>query len=416
LYIPGRKRGKCAGTACAERGKSDGQRVPAEAVLPASAEPDAAPLFSSRKVLADVGFSSLTETKVEPIYESWLKLPIDARNEMEQDFQDIDELSTEGGSKAVLDEASWHGEDLAEQFAKLTGFHEHAFWTFLERPKYWAGALAFHHADMVPASYWRRRKNLPYAPASVDPTSISELERKLSHYFHTKQGRGHNCKVGCYRRNNLDYFFAYPEDYAHASIEWVVKEFKRRPHYPAFEVIFVYSQAERTLDVYLRGNRNPVPDLQILFATAILKIELGPHKKDERVYDLNPVRFRTFQFVYGPEAGIADVAVKKLRLSVYGKNERLVLEAEPKFNKHAIFDLLDKVAKAIPLTQMAITQVGIKVTFAEQPGAKRPRTRTFDISWPNSCSLKHYGRDLLIRKMLVDSGIEPRETAKDAAA
>jgi hypothetical protein len=101
---------------------------------------------------------------------------------------------------------------------------------------------------------------------------------------------------------------------------------------------------------------------------------------------------------------------------VYGKNERLVLEAEPKFNKHAIFDLLDKVAKAIPLTQMAITQVGIKVTFAEQPGAKRPRTRTFDISWPNSCSLKHYGRDLLIRKMLVDSGIEPRETAKDAAA
>jgi hypothetical protein len=55
-----------------------------------------------------------------------------ARKEMEQDFQDIDELATEGRSKAILDEARWHGEDLAEQFASLTGFHEHAFWTFLE--------------------------------------------------------------------------------------------------------------------------------------------------------------------------------------------------------------------------------------------------------------------------------------------
>src|ERR1700731_581148 len=31
---------------------------------------------------------------------------------------------------------------------------------------------------------------------------------------------------------NLDYFFAYPEDYAQASVEWVGKEFKRRPHHP----------------------------------------------------------------------------------------------------------------------------------------------------------------------------------------
>jgi hypothetical protein len=48
----------------------------------------------------------------------------------------------------------------------------------------------------------------------------------------------------------------------------------------------------------------------------VLKAELGPDEKDERVYDLNPVRSRQFQFVYGPESGIADVAVKKLRLAV----------------------------------------------------------------------------------------------------
>ena len=73
-------------------------------------------------------------------------------------------------------------------------------------------------------------------------------------------------------------------------------------------------------------------------------------------------------------------------------------------------------AKGIPLAQMAVTQVGIKVTFAHNPKSRKPGTRAFDISWPNSCSLKHDGRDLIIRKMLADSGIEPREPAKDGSA
>jgi hypothetical protein len=65
-------------------------------------------------------WTSIAETQVEPIYNAWLKLSDDARKEMEQDLQEIDELATEGGSKAILDEARWHGEDLAEQFASLT--------------------------------------------------------------------------------------------------------------------------------------------------------------------------------------------------------------------------------------------------------------------------------------------------------
>jgi hypothetical protein len=74
------------------------------------------------------------------------------------------------------------------------------------------------------------------------------------------------------------------------------------------------------------------------------------------------------------------------------------------------------VAKGIPLTQLAVTQVGIKVTFAHNPTSRKASTRSFDINWPNSCSLKHDGRDLIIRKLLADSGIEPREPAKDDSA
>ena len=56
---------------------------------------------------------------------------------------------------------------------------------------------------------------------------------------------------------------------------------------------------------------------------------------------------------------------------------------------------------------MVVTQVGIVVTFAASATRKKPQTRTFDISWPNSCSLKHDGNDKIIRQMLVDSGLEP---------
>lgn len=369
--------------------------------------------FDSKNVLREVDFAKLKETKIEPIHAAWVALSDEVRNDMERDFREVHDLATEGGTKAILDEAQFHGEDLREPFSKLNDFHARAMWTLLERPTYWAGAVYFHRADAVPQSYWRRRKNVPRKRANYDQDSaeVQQFEKNISSYLNTMQGRGQNCKVECYRRGQLDYFFAYPEDYAQASVEWAGNSFMRRVHHPAFEIIFVYSQTDGTLDVYLAGDRKAVPDLQAIFAQTILKEELGPDEKDQRVYDLGPIRSREFQFSYGPESGIADVAVCRLRLAVYGRNDRITLEADPTYNRQAIFDLLDQVTKGVPFRQMAVTKVGIKVTFAATPRARRQPTRTFDISWPNSCSLRHDGRDLIIRKMLADSGVEPRELA-----
>lgn len=109
----------------------------------------------------------------------------------------------------------------------------------MNRPDYWTGAVLFHHADTIAQSYWRKRKNVPNVPIAGDEESIQRLEKAISAYFHQKEGRGKNCQVECYRRNDLEYFFAYPEDYARSNIEWVDDEFYRRPHHPAFEVIFI---------------------------------------------------------------------------------------------------------------------------------------------------------------------------------
>ncbi len=340
--------------------------------------------FDQHGVLADLDFEPLTETNIEPIYMAWLALADEVRKPMEQDFQDIDALASEGGINAILDEAVFHGLDLAPPFAGLGSFNERAFWTLLEHPNCWDGALAFYHADSVGARSWRKRKNLPERPAAVDSGSIRLLEAGIGDYFHAKEGRGRNCKVDCYKRGDRDYFFAYPEDYAQADVEWGREGLKRQPRRPAFEIIFVYTQGERTLDLYTRGSKALVPKLQAIFADAILKAPLGQDEKNERVYDLNPVQSGEFQFTYPPESGIASVAVKKLRLAIHGGSDRIVLEADPTRNHRAVFDLRDQVAKGIPQSHMRITQVGLKVTFAHDPTLKRPPTRTFDVTWPNS--------------------------------
>jgi hypothetical protein len=177
-------------------------------------------------------------------------------------------------------------------------------------------------------------------------------------------------------------------------------------------VIFVYSQNDGTLDIYLSGDKKPVPDLQKLFAESILKDSLGPDKKDEQVYDLNPLKKRDFQFVYDPAEGIENVLVRKLRLSsAFGKKERIILEAESTYTSHATYDLLDKLSTAINVSQYNITQVGLKVFFAPSKPSERSKSHSFDITYPNSCSLSQDGRDLIVRKMLAASGLEPREAS-----
>ena len=163
-------------------------------------------------------------------------------------------------------------------------------------------------------------------------------------------------------------------------------------------------------------------DLQVIFARVILKTEIQPEEKDKRVYDLNGLKRRGFAFIYDPDTGINAVVIKKLRLSTLGgSSRRITLEAEKSQDPEAVYDLLEEVVRVdgapechqcqkIPLSLVNITQAAVQVVF-NHDRKRRSATRTFQVSYPNSCSLKQEGRDLIIRKMLVDSGLEPADTA-----
>lgn len=352
------------------------------------------------------------------LFEAWLQLPDDPRKAMDAEFRDIFNLSCEKGFNAIVDEAQWQLVTIAQdpaahtalvtKLAELPSHFERAMVTFLDHHKFWKGATLFHHADTLTS--WRKRKNLPHVPAAVDMASLQELQDLIRNYFHRTEGRGNNCVVEPLRRGELDYFFAYPEDYSQQAVEWVNGQFARRPHNPAFEVIYVYSQREGTLDLNLRGSYKAIEPLQGMFATAILKLpELPPDPKDGRVYDLNPLGRRGFDFVFDAGSGISNVVVRKLRLSsAMRKGDRITLEADTTQDPNAVYALLDAIGKALPLHLYNVTQVEIAASVIVD-ATKPVKTITIRITHPNSCSLKYDELDLRLRDMLHASGIEPKE-------
>lgn len=207
-----------------------------------------------------------------------------------------------------------------------------------------------------------------------------------------------------FQRNEKEYFFVYPEDFAQSRVEWIRDSLATQSRHPAFEIIFVYTQTEGSLDIYARRNTKAVPDLQQIFAETILGLnKLDEFGGDQRVYEMDALADRDFVFKYPMDCGIEEVVVKRLRLSLKtGSKRRVTVEAEPNPDPKAIYDLIEE----LKLPLFFVTQVEIKVTFAPTPDT-RSRTRSFKISHPNRCALRHDGRDLVIRQMLADSGLEP---------
>lgn len=375
--------------------------------------------FRERDLLLDFDFAAMKEGKPDALFTTWFELAEELRHKLDAEFREIFEMSCEKGFGAIIDEIEWQMQSTSNV---LTGFiatlsaqpnhYCRAMLTYLDHKECWRGATRFYHADSLP--YWRKRKNMGHQAAAVNDASIQQLAGLIRHYFHHTEGRGNNCVVEPLRRGELDYFFAYPEDYSQQSIEWVDGEFGRRPHNPAFEVVYVYCQKDGTLDLNFRGSNKAVEPLQGMFANAILKLEeLPPDPKDQRVYNLNALRRRNFDFTYDIGSGIQNVVVRKLRLSSRAnKGDRITLEADATQESKAIYNLLDQIAKSMPLHLYRVTQVELVASVIV---AHDKPTKSFPIriTYPNSCSLKYDELDLKLRDMLEASGIEPKEPSDD---
>jgi hypothetical protein len=370
--------------------------------------------FENKGIPLDLDFTTLKENDTDALQAALNSLLDGQTTDIEAEFQDVNALACEGGITALVDEAKYHGDDeFIEEIAAIEGFHAKAMWAFLNKPKYWHGAAMFLHADNVSPSYWKKRNDLPSLPPHLEEEDVHALAGAISNYFFNKEGRGKNCKVEPYKRNQKEYLFAYPEDFAQSAVEWVGGTLKNQAHHPAFEIIFVYCEAEGSLDIYAPKNRKAIPELQTMFAKNILKLETLPDGGiDNRVYELTPVIQDDFQFKIEPASGIASVLVTRLRVTLeHDIKKRITIEANP-YNDP---DAVDTLLKKLNLPPHYVSQVSLKVKF-EAIGNRRPVTRNVNITHPNSCALNHDGNDLKIRQMLAGSGLEPQaQTGNEAS-
>lgn len=378
--------------------------------------------FHRQGLFKDFDFSAMTGAKLDELFGAWLCLPEGERKRMEGEFQEIFALSRDAAMPAIIHEAAWQmrnelGAHVAfvEMFSALPNHYERAMVAFLDYHECWKGATLLYHADTLP--YWRKRKGFPHKPAAVDDASVHDLADLIRGLFHRTEGRGNHCHIDCLRRGELDYYFAYPEDYSKQSNEWVNDTFAPRPHNPAFEVVYIWSQKEGSLDLNFRGDYKRLEPLQAMFAQAILKLpDLPPDPKDPRIYDLNQIRQKDFGFSPEPGSGIEQVVVKMLRLSSKVKaGDRITVEANADENPHAVYELLAKVGQSVPLHLYNVTQVELTASVVVKTGSKAKKV-PIRITYPNSCSLKYDELGLKLRDMLEASGIELKEPPRGTEA
>ena len=363
--------------------------------------------FDRRGELTDIDWDALGEMDADPVFEAWQRLPETARAQVERLFRSVSDLSSAQGIQTLIEEGLFHRLDLTASLNGFRGFHEKAFWAYLNHEKVFVSAGRLNRADHLNGRYWRRRTDLPAKTPDLSHPTRKLLGNAISKYYWDTQGRGEHCHVEVYlRREKIHYFFAYPADYADTVIIYDdLGDLQRELQHAAFEVIFAYNESSGTLDLFVQGDKNLRRDIEAIFARLILKEELPTMIAERQPYELNGLRNPDFDFPTDPEDGIQEVRVKALRLSIVGPGfGRITFESDARRKRGDIYELMDKSLNHVRMATEAInvTRAVFDVIYAT--GGK-PKTDSFYISYPDTCSLKDTPEHLKLQEYLRRWGI-----------
>ena len=299
-----------------------------------------------------------------------------------------------------------------ESLSRMPDHFHRAMATWLNHRGCWREANRFYGG--YARGWWRKRKNMGHRPAATDAASLKRLADLIGAWFHRSEGRGSRCVVESVHRDGLDFYFAYPEDYSRLKMEWTDGQFTGRWRRPAFEVVFVYSQREGSVDLSFPGPCRAVEPLQQMFARAILGLDrLASDPAGAPVYDLAPLLRKDFDFVYGSGSGVESVTVRKLGLvSRVLKDFRFTLEPGEACRPDALHNYLHTANGFDPSLLYRVTQAEL-VAIVSADG-KTPRGRVpIRLTVPASCSLGYGDRELKLREMVKASGLEPERNEQD---
>jgi len=368
--------------------------------------------FRDCQIAIDIDWDSLGETDDEPIIGAIDPLPAEQAREIDGDFSQVYEMASARGVAAIVEEATLWNQDWSERFAEMGNDYERAMWTFLNEPRRFAAAGAFHEMDRVSFSWHRFVGHR--LEVQTDEEAREVFGAALSAYYR-RQGRGRHCHVDVYRRTEPERycFFAYPEDAARSDLGYDDQgRFQRRSRQSAFEVIFVYRPEEGIVDLYARGDKTQKEALAEIFCVNILGLTGLPDESGREPFNLAVLKDSAFAFRTDPEDRVQSVDVRLIRLDLpfepeKGAGRRIMFEAKstPGAPK-AIYELIRDVIAPYRLAMNEIRIGRAKICFTFRPiDNDRPKTLTFEVSYPDRCTLKDDAHDQIARKYLRRWGI-----------
>jgi hypothetical protein len=329
---------------------------------------------------------------------------------VDQDFKVVAALADKAGLQQIIDEARFAGVDLSLGLDAQNSLTNKVFWVFLRHRPVFDGAARFALPN-TRGRYWKRHLPVASAPG-FDPSSrIDPLRAALSEYFRSEEGRGRACMIEYHARRPLHFFHAFPEDFPDAPLAWSNTGLAPHPLRPAFEVVFVYHEVEGSLDVYFEGGWRTIERLWQLFAANVLGVDHLP-KLIKPTYALEPMKAPSLALVAFEDGPLIDVRIKGLRFRILDSTSTVVsVETDVANDREAIHSAVRRTFADAPtdsgqysLSQARVIGVTMQATIDTGKG-ERPRRRTFHLS-EKSCSLKYEGHDLLLRRVLVASGID----------
>lgn len=355
--------------------------------------------FERLGCLRELPWKDLKKRQIEPVFDAWQALPEKPRRAVHSALYGVHELATEQGMRVLVSELNYRCPTLIDEFESITSRADRAMWVYLNAPSAFDEAAVFARADSLKSGrYWIKRSDVPKQRIEFDDGLKARLEVALVAFYVPLQARGHKCKIEYYKRSgDAHYFFAYLDDYPDAPM--VLGEngdFRRQPGLYAFDNVFVYSDAEGSLDMYAQCDRPTRIALQSTFCKALLGTDLGPDSKAPAAYSLSPLLNSDFTLPTEPSDGIARAKVLKLRVEpVDGRRRRITLEADPEAPGYDIQRMINSyvVNKDRPISSFVATQARFQIEFMPD-GNRRPKKLFIEISCPSSCDLKSKPEEL----------------------
>jgi len=340
--------------------------------------------FDHHKALKSIEWNGRTENEVQDIYQAYIELPAKVKSKIEDDLENLNDVSSQKGMPCLVDAAASQGvkcKDISAYNLAMTLFLDcreafdiaHEWWTINHFQSY---------------TDFRGRK----------PHDVKDPEAGKPHFeaafseFLDSMSKGIDIHVDVYNNANKIAYVVCHEDYVKPIERFRNHKLQVLKDKPVFYATIVYYPKLGKLKV--KAAKNDVVEFtRDAFAEHIIKKkDFFQHADVKLIYDLNWFK-RPWRFETDPADHISRVKVVSIRFHPEpGSKDQIEVKS---------YDNLAQRLKDmnVDLKRAEINRVSLCFKF---PGIGRAGSKTVNLSMPNHNNLSDSENDQLIERYLVD--------------